>query len=191
MLRVVEKTGTTTAEISTAADALVCGEAYTFTVAPKSGYDATVTATVGDGTVNVDVTPTNNGDGTYTIPADKFQNDMTINVTFVKHTFTAAEALAGNCYFRLKNKGTSGYLKAERTDVSGGKVSANSVLVYNRSLEDSKPAAFIWKLDGGFLTSQGHQVATFNRNGFQWRASYYCALWIILYGSDNRLYRDL
>ena len=145
----------------TAADALVCGEAYTFTVAPKSGYDATVTATVGDGTVNVDVTPTNNGDGTYTIPADKFQNDMTINVTFVKHTFTAADALAGNCYFRLKNKSTSGYLKAERTDVSGGKVSANSVLVYNRSLEDSKPAAFIWKLDGGFLTSQGHQVATF------------------------------
>lgn len=139
----------------------VCGTNYTFTVTPKSGYDATVTATVGDGTVNVEVTPTNNGDGTYTIPADKFQNDMTINVTFVKHTFTAAEALAGDCYFRLKNKGTSGYLKAERTDVSGGKVSANSVLVYNRSLEDSKPAAFIWKLDGGYLTSQGQQLAEF------------------------------
>lgn len=140
----------------------VCGEDYTFTVTPKSGYDvATVTATVGDGTVNVDVTPTNNGDGTYTIAADKFQNDMTITVTFVKHTSTVADALAGNCYFRLKNKGTSGYLKAERTDVSGGKVSANSVLVYNRSLEDSKPAAFIWKLDGGYLTSQGQQLAEF------------------------------
>lgn len=139
----------------------VCGTNYTFTVRPKRGYDATVTATVGDGTVSVEVTPTNNGDGTYTIPADKFQNDMTINVTFVKHTSTVADALAGNCYFRLKNKSTSGYLKAERTDVSGGKVSANSVLVYNRSLEDSKPAAFIWKLDGGYLTSQGQQLAEF------------------------------
>ena len=145
----------------TAEDALVCGEAYTFTVAPKSGYDATVTATVGDGTVNVDVTPTNNGDGTYTIAADKFQNDMTITVNFTEHVATVADALAGNCYFRLKNKSTSDYLKAERTDVSEGKVSANSVILYNRPLEESKPAAFIWKLDGGYLTSQGHQVATF------------------------------
>lgn len=152
----------------TAADALVCGEAYTFTVAPKSGYDATVTATVGDGTVNVDVTPANNGDGTYTIAADKFQNDMTITVNFVKHTFTAADAAAGNCYFRLCNNAYSGrYLKAAIAKVPDGnttdRVSNNTATLFTHALEESS-ASYIWKLqpiDGSssfYLTSQGYKM---------------------------------
>lgn len=156
----------------TAADALVCGEAYTFTVAPKSGYDATVTATVGDGTVNVDVTPTNNGNGAYTIAADKFQNDMTITVNFVKHTFTAADAAAGNCYFRLKSNYTGDgvgerYLKAAIAKVPDGnttnRVSNNTATLFTHALEESS-ASYIWKLqpiDGSssfYLTSQGYKM---------------------------------
>ena len=157
----------------TAADALVCGVDYTFTVAPKTGYDATtVTATVGDGTVNVDVTPTDNGNGTYTIPADKFQNDMTINVTFVKHTFTAAEAAAGNCYFRLRSNYTGDgvgerYLRAAIAKVPDGnttdRVSNNTATLFTHALEESS-ASYIWKLQpiagssSFYLTSQGYKM---------------------------------
>lgn len=154
----------------TSAENLVCGEAYTFTVTPKSGYDATVTATVGDGTVNVEVTPTNNGDGTYTIPADKFQNDMTINVTFVKHTFTAAEAAAGNCYFRLLNRNYAGrYLKAAIAKVPVGnttnRVTNNTATLFTHTLEESS-ASYIWKLQpiagssSFYLTSQGYKIGS-------------------------------
>ena len=150
----------------TPAEELVCGEAYTFTVTPKSGYDATVTATVGDGTVIVDVTPTDNGDGTYTIAADKFQNDMTITVTFVKHTFTAADAAAGNCYFRLLNKYYAGrYLKAAIAKVpednTTNRVTDGAATLFTHTLEEGS-ASYIWRLNpiSGkstfYLTTQGY-----------------------------------
>ena len=140
----------------------VCGTAYTFTVTPIDGYTASVSATVGDGSVSQSVTPTNNGNGTYTISAAQFQNDMTIRVTFTEQTYTVQDALNGSCYFRLKNASTNGYLKADVTPVTGGKIpSANSILVYNRGLEDNKPLSFLWKLNDGRLTCQGYQINTF------------------------------
>ena len=151
----------------TPAEELVCGEDYTFTVTPKSGYDATVTATVGDGTVNVEVTPTNNGNGTYTIAADKFQNDMTINVTFAKQpTFTAADAAAGNCYFRLLNKYYAGrYLKAAIAKVpednTTNRVTDGAATLFTHTLEEGS-ASYIWRLNpiSGkstfYLTTQGY-----------------------------------
>ena len=149
----------------------VCGEDYTFTVRPKRGYDATVTATVGDGTVNVEVMPTNNGDGTYTVAADKFQNDMTISVTFVEHTpATAADAAAGNCYFRLLNRNYAGrYLKAAIAKVPDGnttnRVTNNTATLFTHTLEASS-ASYIWKLqpiagtNKFYLTSQGYMMGS-------------------------------
>ncbi|MCI6250753.1 MAG: hypothetical protein MR641_05960 [Bacteroidales bacterium] len=140
----------------------VCGTTYTFTVTPIDGYTASVSATVGDGSVTQSYTPTNNGDGTYTISAAQFQNDMTISVTFTEKTYTVQDALNGSCYFRLKNASTNGYLKADVTPVTGGKIpSANSILVYNRDLENNKPLSFLWKLIDGKLTCQGYQINTF------------------------------
>ena len=140
----------------------VCGTTYTFTVTPIDGYTASVSATVGDGSVSQPVTLSNNGAGTYTISAAQFQNDMTIRVTFTEKTYTVSEALSGSCYFRLKNAATNGYLKADVTPVTGGKIpSANSILVYNRGLEDNKPLSFLWKLNDGKLTCQGYQINTF------------------------------
>lgn len=140
----------------------VCGNAYTFTVTPIDGYTAAVSATVGDGSVSQPVTLANNGAGTYTISAAQFQNDMTIRVTFTEQTYTVQDALNGNCYFRLKNVSTNGYLKADVTPVTGGKIpSANSILVYNRDLENNKPLSFLWKLNDGRLTCQGYQINTF------------------------------
>lgn len=140
----------------------VCGTDYTFSVTPIDGYQASVTAMVGDGVVSQPITPTNNGNGTYTISASQFQNDMTINVTFTERTYTVSDALNGSCYFRLKNASTNGYLKADVTPVTGGKIpSANSILVYNRDLEDNKPLSFLWKLNDGKLTCQGYQINTF------------------------------
>ncbi len=151
----------------TSAEALVCGENYTFTVTPKSGYDATVTATVGDGTVKVKFTPTDNGDGTYTIAADKFQNDMTINVTFAKQpTFTAADAAAGNCYFRLLNKYYAGrYLKAGIAHIPAGvttdRLTDGAATLFTHTLEEGS-ASYIWRLNpiSGkstfYLTTQGY-----------------------------------
>ena len=158
----------------TPAEDLVCGENYTFTVTPKSGYDATVAATVGDGTVNVDVTPTNNGDGTYTIAADKFQNDMKITVIFAKQpTFTAADAAVGNCYFRLLNKAyNSRYLKAAIAKVpTTSRVTNNAVTLFTHTLEESS-ASYIWKLQpiagssSFYLTSQGYMMGSIG-NGDQ------------------------
>ena len=140
----------------------ICGTDYTFSVTPIDGYQASVTATVGDGVVSRLINPTNNGNGTYTISASQFQNDMTINVTFTERTYTVSDALNGSCYFRLKNASTNGYLKADVTPVTGGKIpSANSILVYNRDLEDNKPLSFLWKLNDGKLTCQGYQINTF------------------------------
>ena len=140
----------------------ICGTDYTFSVTPIDGYQASVTATVGDGVVSRLITPTNNGNGTYTISASQFQNDMTISVTFTEMTYTVSDALNGRCYFRLKNASTNGYLKADVTPVTGGKIpSANSILVYNRDLEDNKPLSFLWKLNDGKLTCQGYQINTF------------------------------
>lgn len=140
----------------------VCGTTYTFTVTPIDGYTASVSATVGDGSVSQPVTLSNNGAGTYTISAAQFQNDLTIRVTFTEKTYTVSEALNGSCYFRLKNAATNGYLKADVTPVTGGKIpSANSILVYNRDLENNKPLSFLWKLNDGRLTCQGYQINTF------------------------------
>ena len=140
----------------------ICGADYTFSVTPIDGYQASVTATVGDGVVSKSITPTNNGNGTYTISGSQFQNDMTISVTFTEKTYTVSDALNGSCYFRLKNASTNGYLKADVTPVTGGKIpSANSILVYNRNLEDNKPLSFLWKLNNGKLTCQGYQINAF------------------------------
>lgn len=164
-------------------EGLVCGEDYTFTVTPNEGLSAMVSATCGTQTVAV----TDNGNGTYTVAADKFQNDMSINVVFVEPSTISVEgALAGRCYFRLKNVNHGTYLKS---GVSSATATANetdgieyvtegNVYAYawnpNDDTEATKQASYIWKITPGtskMLTSQGYQMVDLkraNNGGTDW-----------------------
>ena len=155
---------------STAAGNLVCGVDYTFTVTPKAGCEVTsVTARVGDEAVYQDINLASS-DGTYTVPAAQFQNDMVITINAGKRSFTAAQAAAGECYFRLKNKWTdygTRYLKAAIAtvpeDFTGDRVTGGAATLFTHTLEENN-ASYIWKLvpiDGSssfYLTSQGYKI---------------------------------
>ena len=155
---------------STADDNLVCGENYTFTVTPKSGCEVTsVTARVGDETVSQDINLASSN-GTYTVPAANFQNDMVITIEATKNsTLTAADAANGNCYFRLKSYRNK-YLKCGISNVTASDgsqyVQEGTKYLYtwdpNDESEKSKQASYIWRLvkDGSstYMTSQGYRV---------------------------------
>lgn len=139
---------------TTAAENLVCGVDYTFTINAKANYQInSVVARIGDESVfqNVTLTPNN---GTYTVPASQFQNDMVITINATRTpTFTAADAAAGNCYFLLKNRSySSRYLKAGITPNSGAqdRFTYESPYLFTHTLtqnrSDKDIASYIWRL---------------------------------------------
>ena len=97
---------------------------------------------------------TNNGDGTFTIPANQVKGDLQIQVTYTRNpSFTAAQAAAGNCYFLLKNRGfSSRYLKAGITPNSGAsdRFQYESPYLFTHTLtqnrSDKDIASYVWRL---------------------------------------------
>ena len=97
---------------------------------------------------------TDNGDGTFTIPANQVKGDLQIQVTYTRNnTFTAAQAAQGECYFLLKNRSLSSrYLKAGITPNKGATDRFTYEMPYlfthtltqNRS--DKDIASYIWRL---------------------------------------------
>lgn len=139
---------------TTAAENLVCGENYTFTITPNANCQInSVVAHIGDESVfqNVTLTPNN---GTYTVPASQFQNDMVITINATKtSTFTAAQAAQGECYFLLKNRSySSRYLKVGITPNSGAsdRFTYESPYLFTHTLtqnrSDKDIASYIWRL---------------------------------------------
>ena len=140
---------------TTAAEDLVCGENYIFTVTTNNAKVQinSVTARIGDENVYQDVQLVSDN-GTYTVPASQFQNDMVITINATKtSTFTAAQAAQGECYFLLKNRSySSRYLKAGITPNKGATDRFTYEMPYlfthtltqNRS--DKDIASYIWRL---------------------------------------------
>lgn len=140
---------------TTAAENLVCGEDYIFTVTTNNAKVQinSVTARIGDENVYQDVQLVSDN-GTYMVPASQFQNDMVITINATKtSTFTAAQAAQGECYFLLKNRlYSSRYLKAGITPNSGATDRFTYEMPYlfthtltqNRS--DKDIASYIWRL---------------------------------------------
>ena len=155
---------------TTTAENLVCGEDYTFTIAANANCQInSVVARIGDESVYQDVTLASS-DGTYTVPASQFQNDMVITINATKtSTLTAADAADGNCYFRLKSN-SGKYLKCgiSTATASSGEmyVQEGNKYLYTwdptDATEKSKQASYIWRLvkDGSntYMVSQGYRV---------------------------------
>lgn len=81
----LDGTGKDDAKLS--ADKATYGEDYTFTVTKETGYTYTVSAKVGEETLNL--TSTSEGNVyTYTIPGDKITGDVAVTVTKTKDTPT-------------------------------------------------------------------------------------------------------
>lgn len=153
---------------STDAEDLVCGEDYTFTVTPKAGCEVTsVTVRVGDETVpqNINLASSN---GTYTVPASQFQNDMVITINAGKRLFTAEQAAAGECYFLVKNRSyNTRYLKVGITPSTGNstRYSYEMPYLFTHTLTDNRSdkdiASYIWRLTAAptsgkyYMKSQG------------------------------------
>ena len=110
-----------------------------------------------------------NGDGTFTIPGAQVKGDLQIQVTYTRNpTFTAAQAAAGQCYFRLKNRAyDTRYLKAAIADTpadySYGRVTDGAATLFTHTLEENN-ASYIWRLvpitgtSTFYLTSQGYMI---------------------------------
>lgn len=168
----------------------VCGQAFTFTVPNKTGHTTNVSVKCGDGfdaaqttstityktksavtTYNWEsITPTNNGNGTYTVPADKMKGDLQITVTYSKDVMALIKA--GKQVFRIKNSkyaSTYPYLMADHVDAetSTGKVNTGTDILYHAALEENN-ACQLWRLKPGttnetyYLCSQGLQAGTIN-----------------------------
>ncbi len=178
----------------------VCGQAFTFSVPNKSGYAASVsvkcganfsesqtsetiswyTSTTLSGATTSQTnatfynweqfTPTDNGNGTYTVPADKMKGDLQITVTYTKDVMALIKA--GKQVFRLKNREyaeTYPYLMADHVDAttSTGKVNTGTDILYHAAL-DANNACQLWRLKPGttnetyYLCSQGLQAGTIN-----------------------------
>ena len=155
---------------TTTAENLVCGEDYTFTITANPNCQInSVVARIGDESVYQDVTLASSN-GTYTVPASQFQNDMVITINATKtSTMTAADAADGNCYFRLKSN-SGKYLKCgiSTATASSGEmyVQEGNKYLYTwdptDATEKSKQASYIWRLvkDGSntYMVSQGYRV---------------------------------
>lgn len=169
----------------------ICGQAFTFTVPEKSGHAIAVSVKCGENfdeaqatstvsyynnsasvtSVNCynweEFTPTDNGDGTYTVPADKMKGDLQITVTYTKDVMALIKA--GKQVFRLKNRAatTYPYLMADHVDATtnSGKVNTGTDILYHAAL-DANNACQLWRLKAGttngtyYLCSQGLQAGS-------------------------------
>lgn len=153
----------------------ICGQDFTFTAPNKFGFTKTVTVKCGENfddaqatsTVSyynnsssetpVDCynweqfTPTDNGDGTYTVPADKMKGDLQITVTYTKDVMALIKA--GKQVFRLKNRAyytTSPYLKVAKSDVTGtirDYKKGDAILYHvNETMANEAGASCLWRL---------------------------------------------
>ena len=166
----------------------VCGQAFTFSVPTQTGFATTVSVKCGDdfdaeqttSTISYSTkssvttynweqfTPTDNGDGTYTVPADKMKGDLQITVTYTKDVMALIKA--GKQVFRLKNRKyatTYPYLMADHVDAEtdGFKVKTGTDILYHAAL-DANNACQLWRLEPGttdgtyYLCSQGLQAGS-------------------------------
>ena len=165
----------------------VCGQAFTFSVPAQTGFATAVSVKCGDDfdaeqttstiyyktkssvtTYNWEqFTPTDNGDGTYTVPADKMKGDLQITVTYTKDVMALIKA--GKQVFRLKNRSTSTYpyLMADHVDAmeNTDRVVMGTDILYHAAL-DANNACQLWRLKAGqadntyYLCSQGLQAGT-------------------------------
>ena len=171
----------------------ICGQDFTFTAPNKSGYAKTVTVKCGENfgatqtTTTVSYyngsnttktetcynweqfTPTDNGDGTYTVPAAKMKGDLQITVTYSKDVMALIKA--GKQVFKIKNRSYSAtmpYLIVSTTDVAD-ESSATDRVPYNKPIlyhttDAANNASYLWKLkstgtaDQYYLCSQGLQA---------------------------------
>ena len=151
----------------------ICGQDFTFTAPNKSGYAKTVTVKCGENfgatqtTTTVSYyngsntaktetcynweqfTPTDNGDGTYTVPADKMKGDLQITVTYSKDVMALIKA--GKQVFRIKNVDITNYpyLKVATADVSSGsKFSEGEKILYHvdEATATANGASCLWRL---------------------------------------------
>lgn len=164
----------------------VCGQAFTFSVPTRTGFTTAVSVKCGDdfdaeqttSTISYKTkssvttynweqfTPTNNGNGTYTVPADKMKGDLQITVTYTKDVMALIKA--GKQVFRLKNrKYADTYLMADHVDatINSGKVNTGTDILYHAAL-DANNACQLWRLKAGttdgtyYLCSQGLQAGS-------------------------------
>ena len=165
----------------------VCGQAFTFSVPARTGFATAVSVKCGDDfdaeqttstisyktkssitTYNWEpITPTDNGNGTYTVPADKMKGDLQITVTYTKDVMALIKA--GKQLFRLKNRAatTYPYLMADHVDATtnSGKVNTGTDILYHAAL-DANNACQLWRLKAGttngtyYLCSQGLQAGS-------------------------------
>ena len=165
----------------------VCGQAFTFSVPARTGFATAVSVKCGDDfdaeqttstisyktkssvtTYNWEpITPTANGNGTYTVPADKMKGDLQITVTYTKDVMALIKA--GKQVFRLKNRAatTYPYLMADHVDAEtdGFKVKKGTDILYHAAL-DANNACQLWRLEPGttdgtyYLCSQGLQAGS-------------------------------
>ena len=165
----------------------VCGQAFTFSVPARTGFATAVSVKCGDDfdaeqttstisyktkssvtTYNWEpITPTDNGNGTYTVPADKMKGDLQITVTYTKDVMALIKA--GKQVFRLKNRAatTYPYLMADHVDATtnSGKVNTGTDILYHAAL-DANNACQLWRLKAGttngtyYLCSQGLQAGS-------------------------------
>lgn len=151
----------------------ICGQDFTFTAPDKFGFTKTVTVKCGENfnaertTTTVSyyngsstqvsetcynwesITPNDNGDGTYTVPADKMKGDLQITVTYTKDVMALIKA--GKQVFRIKNAGTTSnpYLKVATADVSSGsKFSEGEKILYHvdEATATANGASCLWRL---------------------------------------------
>lgn len=174
----------------------VCGQAFTFSVPSKAGYATSVAVKCGANFSEAQAsetiswytganynspsttqtsttfhnweqfTPTDNGNGTYTVPADKMKGDLQITVTYTKDVMALIKA--GKQVFRLKNrKYADTYLMADHVDatINSGKVNTGTDILYHAAL-DANNACQLWRLKAGttdgtyYLCSQGLQAGS-------------------------------
>ena len=94
-------------------------------------------------------TPTDNGNGTYTVPADKMKGDLQITVTYTKDVMALIKA--GKQVFRIKNVATTDYpyLKVATADASSSpRFSQGDKILYHVNAETATAdgASCLWRL---------------------------------------------
>lgn len=157
----------------------VCGQPFTFSVPSKAGYATSVAVKCGANFSEAQAsetifwytganynspstnqasttfhnweqfTPTDNGNGTYTVPADKMKGDLQITVTYTKDVMALIKA--GKQVFRIKNVGTASYpyLKVATADASSGsRFSQGDKILYHVNAETATAdgASCLWRL---------------------------------------------
>lgn len=177
----------------------VCGQAFTFSVPSKAGYATSVAVKCGANFSEAQasetiswytganynspsttqasttfhnweqITPTDNGNGTYTVPADKMKGDLQITVTYTNDVMALIKA--GKQVFKIKNRRystTMPYLIVSTTDVAD-ESSATDRVPYNKPIlyhttDAANNASYLWKLkptgtaNQYYLCSQGLQA---------------------------------